>query len=205
MADRHRTAGAGRLSRWMSLATTLAVFAGADVSFALAADAWSIAKPYANNPLREASTVGTVRAGETTEATTLTVGCRADDDGAVMTASFEVPETLDFPLENFDGPGADGENEKLLSVTIGRDEPTAYNVSGWHSGGERFTFSFLLPKEEASRWQARSGDELALAVHLATSNDPSPTPLRTELILPDRADGLSDVIAPCLEATTFNQ
>lgn len=77
----------------------------------MAPDGWGVTKPYANNPLREASIAGTVRVGETTEPSSLTVGCRADDEGAVMTASFVSPDTLDFPFGDFEGPGGVGGNE----------------------------------------------------------------------------------------------
>lgn len=175
------------------------------VSPVWASDSWSVTKPYANNPLREASIAGTVRVGETTVPSTLTVGCRADGEGAVMTASFVSPDTLDFPFGDFEGPGGVGGNEALLSVAVDDEAASAHNVSGWHIDEVQFVFSFLAPQEEASRWQERSGKDLAIGIHLTTPDALAPSDLRADFRLPDDAEGLSDVIGPCLSATVINQ
>ncbi|MDZ5698568.1 hypothetical protein [Chelativorans sp. M5D2P16] len=203
--DRRRLEVAGVQRSPKVLLLMLGAAVGAGISPALADDAWTVTKPYPDNPLREASIAGKVHVGDSTEQSTLTIGCRADDDGAVMTASFVVPDTLDFQFGMFEGPGGVGEDEELLSVALQDTDPVTHNVSGWHSDDVEFTFSYLLPQDEASRWREHAGEELTMAVHLATAEDLPPAGLRAEFDLPEDARGLSDVIAPCLAATVINR
>lgn len=166
-------------------------------------DGWAMRDVGSAGPLREAVTGGTVHVGEAARPSTLTVGCRADNDGAVMTARFVVTDTLDFPFVDFEGPGGAGEGGDLLSVSLGDAEARDYKVSGWHAEAGRFTFSFLLPQDEAARWREAAGRTLSITVRPDGGGDAAP--LRAAFPLPVRATVLGTAIEPCLKADIVNR
>jgi len=160
-------------------------------SAAAAETGWIVTGPVPENPLQTATLAGTARVGERSAPARLVIFCRPDAD---MTASLTIPESLGFDTGPFEGPDGIGERQKRLTIGLAGDRSAPRLVSGWWSENTVFTFSFALPKPEATRWLARRGQGLAAEIRPPDAGKPA---LALTFRLPEDAAGLKQVVGPC--------
>ncbi|MBJ3815640.1 hypothetical protein F9C28_12055 [Shimwellia pseudoproteus] len=155
---------------------------------------WTLAMPYPNNPLKTASLPGEAHFHGQRGKAWLVLSCRPDALPARVTLRVERALLAGFPIEDFEGPGADGEHTPWVRVqghTL--EHGHAWTTTGaWHE--QDFTWTITPTSHALHQWLHGKDDLITVVVSQAVTSKP---PLTARFILPDNTHQAEQVIQPC--------
>ena len=163
------------------------------------ANAWTISQPYPNNPLRQATVVGSVSAAGASREAELQIECRAPEL-ARINLLFR-PTSLQFDLDPFEGPPGMGQKRKLLQMQPDADPPVSYFFSGFYIESDVFVLAIAPPRERTSEIVSVASAGKPIRIQVWPADDKG-DPLVFIFTLPATSAPAQDVAKPCLVLKT---
>jgi hypothetical protein len=158
------------------------------------ADAWTISQPYPNNPLRQATVVGSVSVAGASREAELQIECRAPELPR-MNLRFR-STSLQFDLDPFEGPPGIGQKRKLLQIELDGDPPRKAFFSGFYVESDIFVIGVAPQRSGMSRLVSTAAAAKSLHIQLSPA-DGKGDPLLFTFTLPKAAAPVEDVARPC--------
>lgn len=161
---------------------------------------WLVQTPYAGNPSTTATLAGEVGLDGKQWKAWLILSCREDAPPARMTLRVDGNVAGHFPVTEYEGPGAAGEKNRLVSVRAGRHMPAhSFYTSGVFQENNAFEWTMTPPAAELHSWVFHQNQTLRVRIAPPDGNEEA-TGLIATFILPTVETGAEQVLAPCEKA-----
>jgi hypothetical protein len=159
------------------------------------ADAWTISQPYPNNPLRQATVLGSVSVAGASREAELQIECRAPELPRVNLLFRST--SLQFDLDPFEGPPGIGQKRKLLQIQLDAHPRASYFFSGFYVESNIFVLAIAPPRAKTSEIVSVASAGKSIRIQVLPA-DGKGDPLVFNFTLPAASAPALEVAKPCL-------
>ena len=155
---------------------------------------WIIDTPYSPNPLKTATLQGEAQFQEQQGPAWLVLSCHPDASDARLTLRVAKNVIRHFPVDDFEGPGAGGEQSPRVRIqNLELEHAQSWTSSGGYQG-EDFSWTITPTSQALNQWLHGKDPRLQVVISQALPGLP---PLTARFRLPDESRLADQVIQPC--------